>query len=577
MTKLDEHDRIVADVLDECTRELIKSTGDGVLACFSRPSDAVRAATALVERLADVALPIRAGVHLGEVVRRNADLIGVAVTFAARLCEQAGAGEVLTSVALRDALLGTDAPLVHRGEVELKGIDGVWQLYGIGAPAGGLRRRSIGASRSPLPLPKPRSTFLGRTDELDVVLALVADHRLVTITGTGGAGKTRLSLEVARSFTGGPAAFVDLASLSEGAQIPLAIATAFGLDVESGDDAWPQVCSGLAREQGLVVVDNCEHVLDEIASYVDELLDATAHPRVLATSRASLDLSDEHRYPLPPLSEQVGNELFHERARLADPDQVLDAEGVAVIVAGLDGLPLAIERVAARTRSLTPEQILRMHDDMLLSLTGARRDFAPRQRTLEAAIRWSYDLLTDNEQTLLRRLSVFPGWFPLDDVAPVCAFDPAAAIDGVESLVAKSLLGVVPLDGLSGYRMLDTIRAFGRHELADRGEAAAAERRHAERLVAWIEERTPHDRLVDLDWGELQPGCSVAYRRFVRSWAKEYYPWRTCLRSAASRLPVAEGGLDGVGPIPTLANHTSMRSMSGSRCRRSPASEVTMT
>ncbi len=388
-------------------------------------------------------------------------------------------------------------------------------------------------------LPAQLTSFVGRSEELARIADRLDAARLVTLTGAGGAGKTRLSVEAA-GLRAGEVCFVPLAGVTDGADVPQAVLGALGLR-EAGlmPSAAPvlapadRLAAALADRELLLVLDNCEHVIDPTARLVAELLARCPALRVLATSREALGITGETLCPVPPLSvpppgtaddrsaEFPAVRLFVERATAVRPDFRPDDERDAVlrICAALDGLPLAIELAAARLRSLSATQIAtrlgalpdERPDEMFRLLSRGSRTAQPRQRTLRGVVDWSWDLLTEPERTVLRRASVFAGGWTLEAAEAVCAdagpggdaVDPYDVLDLVDSLVDKSLVVADRTDGGSGvrYRMLETIRAYAAERLDETGRTAAARRAHAGYFLGLAVEAEPHLRRAEqLDW-----------------------------------------------------------------------------
>jgi predicted ATPase len=344
---------------------------------------------------------------------------------------------------------------------------------------------ATGPAGEPRGLSHARTSFVGRSAAVDKVAGLLTQYRLVTVTGPGGVGKTRLAGEVLSQVAGRFADGVrvaELAAVAEPALVPAMVATVLGLHQAADVPIVDALAARLARQQLLLVLDNCEHVLDAVAQVCATILLSADDVRILATSREPLGLPEEARYRLPPLAlpgpEDPGRAeavtLFVERARQIDPDLALDGEAgaaVARLVQRLDGMPLAIELAAARVEALGLGQLLDRLDDRLL--VSANRAAPARQRSLDAAVDWSYQLLTAPEQRVFRNLAVFPGPFGLDAAEAVAGTDASPA---VLHLVDCSLL-VPPAtgpDGRSRYSMLETLRAFGLRQLEQAGEGQAA-------------------------------------------------------------------------------------------------------
>ncbi|HTZ79092.1 MAG TPA: winged helix-turn-helix domain-containing protein [Stellaceae bacterium] len=351
-------------------------------------------------------------------------------------------------------------------------------------------------------LPAPVSALVGRDIELEEVHKLADLHRLVTLTGAGGIGKTRLGIEVGRrlspEFREG-AWLVELAALSDPELVPVAMASVLGLELVGTRSGGEQIAAALAPRNLLLVLDNCEHLVGAAAQVAETVLRAAPAVRVLATSREPLGAEGECIYNLPPLamppedaqdvdevSRHAAVQLFLQRARAVMPQFDLDARTAApaaAICRRLDGMPLAIEIAAARAAALGVEGLATLLDARFLSLTGGRRTVLPRHQTLRATLDWSYGLLTEAERTVLRRLSVFAGGFTLEAAGKVARDGAISAADIVEVVVGcvgKSLLTADLARGVPRYRLLETTRAYARERLDESGEQAMTLRRHAE-------------------------------------------------------------------------------------------------
>ena len=348
-------------------------------------------------------------------------------------------------------------------------------------------------------IPAQLASFVGREDELERVADLLAANRLVTLTGPGGAGKTRLAIEAS-----GPAAcFVDLAPLRDGSEVPRAVMDALGLRERrvfggtASSDAVPRIVSALADRRVLLVLDNCEHVIGEAATLVHRLLAGCPGLRVLATSREPLGITGEALCPLPPLGVCSALRLFAERAAAVSPDFAPDEEIMRRICAALDGLPLAIELAAARLRTIPLAQLEIRLEDRFGLLSRGSRTAAPRHQTLRAVVEWSWELLSPPERALLPALSLFPGGATVDSAARVRGLSEVDAEDTLSSLVDKSLLEVHG----DRFRMLETIRAYAGERLAESGELAALSRAHAEFFLDLARTADPYLRRAEqLAW-----------------------------------------------------------------------------
>ena len=383
-------------------------------------------------------------------------------------------------------------------------------------PAGPVAQATAGMSQStarpphpPTNLPEPISELVGREAELHEIVDLSASHRLVTLTGAGGIGKTRLGFEVARHllprFADGVWA-IELAPLSDPELVPVTVATALGLELTSGTASPLSVANALRSKQLMLVLDNCEHVVDAAVEMAELLLRANPVACVIATSREPLRAEGEQIYPVPPLAvpteDSLNGEdplrygavrLFVERARAAAPYFSPDLRVLAAISGicrRLDGIPLAIELAAARTAALGVEGVAaRLHNRFRL-LAGGQRTAMPRHQTLRATLDWSYELLTEPERVVLRRLSIFAGGFTLRAVRAIAAdyeISELDVIDCVANLVTKSLVTVDAGGAMMGYRLLETTRAYSLEKLVEAGEFDAVARRHARGYLDLIE------------------------------------------------------------------------------------------
>jgi predicted ATPase/DNA-binding winged helix-turn-helix (wHTH) protein len=354
----------------------------------------------------------------------------------------------------------------------------------------------------PTNLPQPVSELIGRHDELHEIVDLAATRRLVTLTGPGGIGKTRLALAVARQLLPKCADGVwlaELAPLFDPGLVPGAVAAAVGLELSGGTASPDRVADALGGKHLLLVLDNCEHVVGAAATMAEALLRANPAVHVIATSREPLKAEGEWVYPVPPLAvpaeaaEDAGDplgygvvRLFLDRARAAEPRLMLDrriAAMIAAICRRLDGMPLAIELAAARAATLGVEDLAARLDDRFQLLTGGRRTALPRQQTLRATLDWSYELLAEPERVVLRRLAVFAGVFDLEAASAVVAgpdISPSDVVDGLLGLVSKALVSAEVSGPIASYRMLYTTRAYALEKLGESSEMAAVARRHAE-------------------------------------------------------------------------------------------------
>ena len=499
--ELEAHNRLIRAAVAAHGGVEVDTQGDAFFCVFTSARGAVACAQDAQRALAATRIRVRMGVHSGEAIVLDGHYVGLDVHRAARVAGAAHGGQVLLSPTTVPLLEPGSFELLDLGEHRLKDLSAPLRLYQLGTGAFPALKT---LHRTNLPL--PATPFLGRQREVDALKSRT--ERLLTLTGPGGTGKTRLALQVAagraEEFPGG-VFWVPLAPLREDAVVPTAIAAVFDADdVETAADS--------LADDTLLVVDNCEHVLDEAARAVGTLLRRTEKLRVVATSREPLALAGEHVVPVEPLEHDDAVELFVARAEAAGA-AALDAEAVAELCRRLDDLPLAIELAAARTPALPPDLLLERLAGRLDLLRGAR-DADDRQRTLAATIGWSYDLLSDEEKRTFRNLSLFRGGAGLAAVEEVAE----AELDDLASVVAKSLVRVLSTPHGPRYWMLETIRDFAAAQLADEGAApvegrfvrffAALSARAAPELgdreaVAWLER-------LEADAGNLRLAFSLA-------------------------------------------------------------------
>ena len=480
---------------------LVKGTGDGVHAAFARAADAVRAAERLQAATADLpTLLVRIGINTGEVQERDGDYFGPAVNRAARLMSAAHGGQILIAGVTADLVPGLI--LRNLGEHRLRDLGSpilVWQLGTEEFPP----LRTLNGM--PGNLPVQRTSFIGRTDEVKQLSELIETERLVTLTGPGGVGKSRLALQVAAEvmpmFEDG-AWFASLSSLAEGSLVAATVLQAVGVPQRQGEAAIDTLCSWSTTREALLVIDNCEHLLGEVAAVVDRLADTSRALRMVVTSQESLGVRGEHVWTVAPLSgpgSASGDsvELFVDRARMARADFSLNADNEAAVIeicSRLDHVPLAIELAAARMRGMAPADIARRLDQRLRLLTSSDRLVAGRHRTLDAAMRWSYELLDGTQQRVFDRLSVFAGPFTIEAAEAVVVGDGVEGweiLDAVLALVDKSLVIAEETSTTARYRLLETMRHFGTANLADCGLQDQYRDRHADHYADFVLSRRP--------------------------------------------------------------------------------------
>jgi predicted ATPase/DNA-binding SARP family transcriptional activator len=379
-------------------------------------------------------------------------------------------------------------------------------------------------------LPMRRSDLVGRESDIESVMELMAGSSLVTLTGVGGCGKTRLAIEIAHQIAPeypDGAYFVDLTRISDDDAVASAAIGAIGLEIRSASETG-ELISFLRPRKALLVLDNCEHVLNGVADVVDVLLEQCPELTVLATSREAISVSGEIPWRVPSLdasgSDSSAVRLFINRAQEADGSfQIHDDEvpQVIEICERLDGIPLAIELAAARTKTMTVSEVRQRLDDRFRLLAGGRRRASQRQQTLQGAVEWSYGLLTDAEKAILRRLAVFQGGFDLVDVPAVTGFDPADALDVVDSLVSKSLVDVLWVEGsISRRRLLETIRHFALDRLIAEDDAEVARERHYELFAGELRGKLAWE--VEIN-AELRERCDRELDNFIAAidWARD--------------------------------------------------------
>jgi predicted ATPase/class 3 adenylate cyclase len=524
---LEDHNRLLRNAIRDAGGVDLRTEGDAFFAVFQSAPAAVAAVAAAQRALAahpwpdDAEVRVRMGLHTGEGAVGGDDYVGLDVHRAARIAATGHGGQVLVSSTTAE-LVGGGLPdgmdLRDLGEHRLKDLarpERILQLSVDGLPAEFPPLRSL---ETPTNLPVRRTSFVGRESEVARVKELLRGPGLLTLTGAGGSGKTRLGLQAAGGLLDeyrDGVFLVELAPISDPRLIPATVADAIGVKAEGRRPALDTLRDQVRDREMLLVMDNFEHVVAG-ATVAADLLDAAPRMRILATSREPLRVAGEQELPVPPLSlPDVGEpadlenlarseavSLFVQRATSVDPAFRLteeNAAAVAELCRRLDGLPLAIELAASRVKVLSPDAILERLEHRLELLTGGPVDLPARQRTLREAIGWSHDLLDDNERTLFRRLSVFAGGWTLESAEAVG--DPKGELGVLEvlgSLVDKSLVERMST-GTEGirFRMLQTIREFGTEQLEEAGETGATRERHAARFLELAEAAEPHLRLVD--------------------------------------------------------------------------------
>jgi predicted ATPase/class 3 adenylate cyclase len=561
---LEDHCRILRQAIADGEGVEVSTEGDAFFAVFPSAPQAVAAAVAAQVALAAHSWPdgarvlVRMGLHTGEGMLGGDNYLGIDVHRAARIAAAGHGGQVLVSAATRalvEGSLATGISLRDLGAHRLKDLARPEQLSqlaveGLQAEFPQLRTLEV----SPNNLPVQRTSFVGREREMTEAAKLLERTRLLTLTGPGGTGKTRLSLQVAAEaverFPDG-VYFVPLASVADPDLVPSAILTQLELHQASGPPL-DALSTYLADKQMLLVLDNFEQILPA-AVHLAELLDRAQDLKVLVTSRAPLHIYGEQEFPVPPLgvpdpqrlppletlAEHEAVVLFVERARAAQPAFSLteeNAPAVAEISARLDGLPLAIELAAARVKLLPPQTMLTRMEHRLGLLAGGSRDLPTRQQTLRDAIAWSYDLLDEPSKRLLHRMAVFVGGAALDQAESVCGPPEelgADILEGLGLLVDQSLLRQ-EAEGEPRFLMLETIREFALERLEEAGEASAIKERHARAFLALAEEAESH--LTDRDQATWLDRLELDHDnlRAALAWAAQEHDAEFALRLAGA-------------------------------------------
>jgi predicted ATPase/class 3 adenylate cyclase len=508
---LRRHDELLRNAIQRHGGRVFKTMGDQFCAAFSRASDAIAAAADAQRALTSAdwgavgGLTARMALHSGESEERDGDYFGPVVNRVARLLAAVHGGQVVvSSVTARysGAAMPADTELRDLGEHRLKDLiepERVWQLVAPGLPDTFPPLRSLGSL--PNNLPRQVTPLIGRDDVLAAIEALVIEHPLVTLTGTGGIGKTRLALQAGADLLDGSSDgvwFVELAPLSAGSSVAHAVASTIGLREQPNRTMLDVLVQYLRSRRLLLILDNCEHVISEAAHVIDAILRAAPQVQVIATSREPLRIAAENVYRVPSLAVPPYNALtaeealqydsialFAERATASDAAFKLTDEAapiVAEICRRLDGIALAIELAAARVKVMAPRELARKLDERFRVLTGGSRTALPRQQTMRALIDWSYGLLSQQEQRLFRRLAIFAGGWRLSAAEIVCAdetLDARDVPDLLTSLVEKSLVVADVGQDSTRYRFLESTRAFALERLEESGEREAQARRHA--------------------------------------------------------------------------------------------------
>ena len=560
---LARHDALMREAIVGANGLVFKTVGDAFCAVFALASDAVAAALKVQMALEAEPWPeatrikVRLALHTGAAASREGDYFGATLNRVARLLATGHGGQTLVSQATYD-LVGDTLPaavsLRDLGAHQLKDLARPEQVYQLQHPRlHGDFPPIKSLSTHPNNLPQQLTSFIGREKELVEIRSLLGKTRLLTLTGSGGSGKTRLSLQLGadslEQFPDG-AWLVELAPLADPGLAPQTVASELGVKEEPGKPILQTLTEHLKTRRLLLLLDNCEHMVAACAKVADTLMRQCPGVKILATSREALGIAGEQTYAVPALtlpnrkqahtpaslSQYESVQLFSARALLVRADFRItnqNASAVASLCFQLDGIPLAIELAAARLRSLSVDEINGKLDQRFRLLTGGSRTALPRQQTLRSLIDWSYDLLNDSERLLLQRLSAFAGGWTLAAAEQVCAGEGVEdweVLDLSTSLSDKSLVVAEQKNERSRYRLLETVRQYAQERLVERGGSEALRERHRDYFLALAEEAEPklisaersewmkvldeeHENLqAGLDWSVVEAGSSAGLR-----------------------------------------------------------------
>lgn len=563
---LEVHAKILRMALSANAGIEVRTEGDAFFAVFTSAGPAIGAAAAAQRELQSATWPhgahvrVRMGLHTGEArpatTEAGADYVGFEVHRAARIAAAGHGGQVLVSDTTRALVhdqLGERLELRDLGEHRFKDLERpqrVYQLLVDGLPDDFPPLRSLDAT--PNNLPTQTTSFVGREPEIAKALGLLGAGRLLTLTGSGGTGKTRLALQVTASalerFSAG-AWLVELARVTDPSGVAAGVAAALHISERAGHDMLAAISESLRSQELLLVLDNCEHLIESSAQLADTLLRSCPRLKIIATTREALNVPGETLMPvpslrlpepgsLPPLAELREFEavrLFIDRASAFQPGFELaaeNAEDIVRICRRLDGIPLALELAAARVRALSLSQVAQRLDDRFRLLTGGGRTVVARQQTLRALVDWSYDLLGPAERTLLARLAVFARGWVLEAAEEICAgesLERAEILDLLAHLVDKSLVVKQERAGAARYAMLETIREYARDKLVESGEAPLIRKRHFDHFFRLLEQAGEmfggvearqlaadyENLLAALEWVEAEPGSEERMLHFA--------------------------------------------------------------
>lgn len=553
---LARHDGILKEAVESNNGYLIKTTGDGIHAAFSTALDSVKAAldaqrefqTSEVSEISEVLLRVRMGMHTGEAELRNGDYYGSTLNRAARIMSIGHGGQILvseTALQIAQEHLSENVTVLDLGQHQLKGLSKAEKIFQISTPELQQEFPALKSqTRATNNLPTQLTSFIGRERELAEAKLRLEDARLLTLIGPGGTGKTRLSIQLGSklvsNFKDG-VWLIEFAPISDSSLIMQTIASTFEIGEVPGATLKTLLHDFLREKNLLLILDNCEHLVEASAFIADELLHVAPNIKIIASSREALGINGETVYRVPSLTlpEQaeitkeaaIGFEsvqLFVDRASAANRKfQLADenASFVTQICSRLDGIPLAIELAASRITAFSPQQIAQRLDGRFKLLTGGSRTALPRQQTLRALIDWSYDLLNEDERALLRRLSVFAGGWTFEAAETIC--NNVDVFEHLPQLVNKSLVIVKDEEDEPRYFLLETIRQYARDKLLENGEGEGTRDRHLAYYLEMTETAMPEmlTREKELGW--------------IRKLETEYDNIRTAVEWGLSENPIA--------------------------------------
>jgi predicted ATPase/class 3 adenylate cyclase len=495
----DKHRRIFNSITEKHKGRLLQYYGDGTLSIFDSAFNAVKCGIEMqLSFQKKPSIPVRIGIHLGDIIVAEDEVIGDAVNVASRIESMAVMGSVLVSDKVQMEIKNNEEIRIQSlGIYELKNVEKPLEIFALANEGlvipGTTEMLNKGKVEKDIPnnLANPATRFFGRQKELKQVKELLSNYRLVTLLGSGGCGKTRLAIETARQsmdlFLDG-VWFVGLASVTNSELVAGTLAETMKVNPEKEKSIEDTVANRIANKKLLLVVDNCEHLIDECARILNLLISNTRDPRILTTSREAINISAEAAYrtsslPVPApnakLDEIIGFDsvqLFRDRVLMNKPDFELDennSQTIASICQKLEGIPLAIEMAASRMKMMNPESISNRLSDQFSLLSAGVRNAPPHQLTLRATIDWSNDLLTEDEKVLFHRLSVFTGDFDLEDAEMVCGYDPLSEfqiLDLLTRLVDKSLVTTIEIERAVRYSLLEVMKQYGLEKITQNSE-----------------------------------------------------------------------------------------------------------